>query len=76
MSGIEKMIDISSLQDPIETEEIFFRATYPKFEEQYLIILNSNPLFSYIHSGLLAIGILLYLYLKYSSKKLNNKVLK
>jgi hypothetical protein len=59
------MIDMSKLVDSLEYEFIFFKSTRPKFEEEYMLILNLMPLFSLIYAFIVAIITWVTVYIKY-----------
>jgi hypothetical protein len=72
MSGLDGLIDLSKLQDTLESELIYFRATYKKFEEERLLILNSFPVLSCIYAILLTWITLLEVKMKYTKYKAVN----
>jgi hypothetical protein len=59
------MIDISRLQDTLEYEEIFFKSTKTKFEEEFVLILNTMALFSLIYVFLIVVLMWVTAYIKY-----------
>ena len=59
------IIDVSKLRDLLEYEEIFFKSTRPKFEGEYILILNLMPLFSLIYAFIAAVITWVTAYIKY-----------
>jgi heme/copper-type cytochrome/quinol oxidase subunit 2 len=74
LGGVGDMVDVSKLRDFLEYEEIFFKSTRAKFEEEFLLILNTMALFALIYLFIVVVIVWVTVYIWYYQKKLHTKL--